>query len=244
MTSLAYLIPGTGLDEEEPSRRERVANELVREEVRVLVPDRGPRSIESAVEEEWAAVAILRLIEAHEEEFDAFVIGCFGDPGLAGARELTDRPVVGPAMASFHTAAQVADRFSCLTILDSTVPLTRRLVASSGLEDRLASLRVVDAPVLDIDHGSKELVQRMIEAGQAAVEEDGAEALVPGCMSLAFMRVHEEVAEAVGVPFIDPVGVALETAATWARHGIAPSSRTYPSADRSRLEELFDATGP
>jgi len=239
MVSLAYLVPGVGLDEEELNRRERIANEIVRDDVTVLEAGEGPLSIENTVEEEWSVPGVLKLVADREDEFDAFVIGCFGDPGLAGARELTDVPVVGPAAASFHTAAQVADRFSCLTILDSTTPLTRRLVHEYGLDDRLASVRVVEAPVLDIDHDSDELVDDMIAVGEAAIESDGAEALVPGCMSLSFTQVHDRISDVLGVPFLDPVTLGLETAALYARHNITQSPTTYPKADRSKLDGLL-----
>jgi allantoin racemase len=242
MVTVGYLVPGTGLDEAELSRREATANELVGDgvDVAVVAAAEGPPAIETTVEEEWAAVGIHRLVDAHEADTDAFVIGCFGDPGLHGARELTDRPVVGPAQASFHTAAQLADRFACLTILESTAPLTRRLAAAYGLEDRLTGVPVVEAPVLDIDHGSEALVDDMIAAGRRAVA-DGAEALVPGCMSLSFMRVHDEVSDALGVPFVDPVSVSLATAATYARHGLTQSRAAYPRADRGRLDGLAGA---
>lgn len=239
MVSLAYLVPGVGLDDKELNRRERIANELIRDDVTVLEAGEGPLSIESTVEEEWSVTGVLKLVADHEDEFDAFVIGCFGDPGLAGARELTDVPIVGPAAASFHTAAQVADRFSCLTILDSTTPLTRRLVHEYGLDNRLASVRVVEAPVLDIDHDSDKLIEDMITVGEAAVEEDGAEALVPGCMSLSFMQVHDQISDALGVPFLDPVTLGLETASLYARHGITQSPAAYPKADRGKLDGLL-----
>lgn len=241
MATLAYLVPGVGLDDEELERRERIANDLVSDDVRIIEAGEGPLSIESSVEEEWSTVGVMKLVAEHEDRFDAFVIGCFGDPGMAAARELTDVPVVGPAAASFHTAAQLADRFSCITILESTQPFTRRLVHEYGLGDRLASVPVVEAPVLEIDHSSDALVEDMIAAGRAAVEEDGAEALVPGCMSLSFMQVHDEIAAELGVPFVDPVTVGLETASTWARHGITHSRETFPEADRSKLDGLLGA---
>jgi allantoin racemase len=240
MVSVAYLVSSRGHGEDELARREQIANDLVAADVSMVPVDDGPQSVESTVEEEWAAAGLLRLIERHEDEFDAFFVGCFGEPGLAAARELADAPVVGSASATFHTAAQVADRFSCLTILDATAPMARRQVHEMGLADRLASVRVVEAPVLDIDHGSEKLAERMTAVGRAAVEEDGAEALVPGCMSLAFARIHERIAADLSVPFLDPVTIGLETAALWARQGITQSPAAYPSPNRAKLSALFD----
>lgn len=241
MVSVGYLVSSRGHGEDELAHREKIANNLVTADVNMIPVDKGygPQSVESTVEEEWAAVGLLRLIEHHEDEFDAFFVGCFGEPGLEAARELTDTPVVGSASATFHTAAQVADRFSCLTILDATAPMARRQVHDMGLADRLASVRVVEAPVLDIDHDSEKLAEQMLAVGRAAVDEDGAEALVPGCMSLAFARIHEQIAADLSVPFLDPVTIGLETAALWARQGIMQSQAAYPAPNRDKLAALF-----
>lgn len=235
MVSVAYVVPGTGMSETEQARRERVANELVAADVTVVAADRGPPSVQNTAEEELAAAAVVRAVARRRDAFDGFLIGCFGDPGLHGARELTDAPVVGPAAASFGVATRIADRFAPLTILDATVPLTRRLLRANGVAERATPVRVVEAPVSAIDHDSQELVEAMIGVGRRAVKTDGAEALVPGCMSLSFMQATDEVSEAVGVPVVDPVTVGLESVATFARHGITQSRATYPAADRGRL---------
>jgi allantoin racemase len=58
-------------------------------------------------------------------------------------------------------------------------------------------------------------------------------------MSLSFAQRHEEIQDRVGVPFLDPATLALEQAATWARHGVAQSKRTYPSANLEKLDALL-----
>jgi allantoin racemase len=244
MPEIAYLVPGVGLDDEERTRRERIANDLCAGDVTVVAADSGPLSIEGGVEEAWCVVGELRKAHEIADEFDAVVVGCFGDPGLRPLRELLDVPVVGPAEATFYTAAQIADRFSWLTILDETVPMSREQAHEYGLAERCVSVRSVDAPVLSIDHESDELVERMVEVGRRAVEEDGAEALFPGCMSLSFAQRHDEIQGRVGVPFLDPATVALEQANAWARHGIAQSAATYPSPNMEKLEGLFGSTAP
>ena len=245
MTEVVYLVPGVGLAEEERLRRQRIANEQCVANVTVReAHEFAPRSIESAVEEAWAGLAAVRGGWAVRDEYDAVVIGCFGDPGLRPMRELLDVPVVGPAETTIHTAAQVADRFGWLTILEETVPTSHELAHEYGLADQCVSVRSVDAPVLSIDHESDELVDRMVTVGREAVEEDGAEALFPGCMSLSFAQRHEEIQERVGVPFLDPATLALEQAATWARHGVGQSKRTYPSANLEKLDALLGGADP
>lgn len=244
MVEIAYLVPGTGLDDAELDRREQIANELTTGDVRVVKADAGPLSIESSVEEAWCVVDTMRKAHEIRDEIDALVIGCFGDPGLRPLREFLDVPVVGPAEATLFTAAQVADRVSWLTILDETIPMSREQVHEYGLDEYLASVRSVDAPVESIDHESDTLVERMVEVGRQAVEEDGAEALFPGCMSLSFAQRHDEVEEQVSVPFLDPATIALEQAAFWAHHGIVQSNRAYPEPKFEKLGGLLASQTP
>jgi allantoin racemase len=236
---IGFLGATTGKEPEEVERREQVANEIVDANVSYLTVESGPLSVESDVEEAWAGVQLMPLLDEHEGDFDAFVIGCFGEPGVRPLRELTDKPVVPTAAPTLHTAAQLAGRFSVLTILDSTEPKAREQVHEHHLADKLASVRVVGASVLSVDHESDSLVDRMRETGRVAVEEDGAEALIPGCASLSFMQAHDELSEALGVPFLDPVRIALATAELWARHGITHSSAAYPPAPRDKLDGLL-----
>ncbi|MCD2476476.1 aspartate/glutamate racemase family protein, partial [Staphylococcus aureus] len=67
-------------------------------------PASGPVSIESHFDEVVSAVGVAETVRAGEREggIDAYVIACFGDPGLAAARELTRAPVIGIAEAAFH----------------------------------------------------------------------------------------------------------------------------------------------
>ncbi|OTF01944.1 aspartate/glutamate racemase family protein [Halorubrum sp. SD683] len=242
MVDVCYLVPGVGLPDDEKQRRERVANELTPDHVDVTVLEAegpGPTSIESAVEEYWCVVGSMKTAHRVQSEFDALVIGCFGDPGIRALRELLSIPVVGPAEATIHTASMVADRFTWLTILEATAPMSHEQAHEHHLADRCVSVRSVDAPVESIDHGDDDLVERMVSEGKAAVEEDGAEALFPGCMSLSFAQRHDEIEERVGVPFLDPASIALEQAAAWARHGVAQSPKTYPEPKFEKLGDLL-----
>lgn len=244
MVDICYLVPGVGLPGDEKQRREQIANDLTPRNVNVSVIEAdgpGPTSIESAVEEAWCVVGTMQTAHRIQNEFDAIVIGCFGDPGLRPLRELLGIPVVGPAEATIHIAAQVADRFSWLTILEETVPTSYEQAHEHHFSERCISVRSVDAPVESIDHDSTELVDRMIETGRLAVEEDGAEALFPGCMSLSFAQQYKTVQENLGVPFLDPASIALEQASAWARHGIVQSPRTYPEPKFEKLGDLFDS---
>ena len=82
-------------------------------EIVAVSPEFGPESIESYYDEQVAACGVLDEVRKGEAEgVDAYVIACYGDPGLHAAREVTEKPVVGIAEASFYTASMVAARFT------------------------------------------------------------------------------------------------------------------------------------
>lgn len=236
---IAFLGATTGKEPDEIQRREDVANQMVSANVTYLTVDSGPLSVESEVEEAWGGVELMPLVDEHKDDYDAFVVGCFGEPGVRSLRELTDKPIVPTAAPTLHTAAQLGTRFSVLTILDSTEPKAREQVHEHHLTSQLASVRVVDAPVLSVDHESDSLVDRMRETGRLAVEEDGAEVVIPGCASLSFMQAHEDLTESLGIPFLDPVRIGLATAQMWAQHGISHSPAAYHPAPREKLDGLL-----
>ncbi len=232
---IAYVGSTVGHSQAEIERRESIANSLVDAEITYLRPDFGPESVESRVETALSARLIVQLINKNATEFDGFLIGCFGEPGLEAARELVDKPVIGSASSAFHIAAQVGDSASCITVLDSVVPLIRDRIAATGLENVITDVRAIDVPIHDVDSDSNTLVNNMVMAGVNAVEEREIDAIIPGCMSLSFARENATIAERVGIPVIDPVVTGLETTCLAVRHGLIPSKHAYPSPPDDKL---------
>ncbi len=92
-------------------------------EVDCVSPDFGSRLIEGHAEEATAAAATLEAIARECDRDEAFVIACFGDPGLAASRELADVPVIGIAEAAMHLSCLVAHRFSIVSVLPRVKPM-------------------------------------------------------------------------------------------------------------------------
>ena len=92
------------------------------------------------------------------------MIGCYGDPALYAAREISPVPVVGTAEASMLMACPVAYRFSVVTVLPRVRPLIEDIVRMHGLESRCASVRTTPLSVLDCerdpDAAAREIVKR------------------------------------------------------------------------------------
>lgn len=198
------------------------------------VPD-GPASIESSYEELMAVPATLDGIRRAEADgLDAVIIGCYGDPGLEAARELVSIPVIGPGESSMLLAASLGHRFSVITILDSVIASQELQAYKAGVRDKLASVRATDIPVLSLMKDRDATLRRVIEVGRRAVEEDRADALTLGCMTMSFLDVAEEVSAALGVPVINAGRTALKAAEMLVSMELSHSKRAFPTPPKLR----------
>jgi allantoin racemase len=231
---IVYLIPGpmhlTVLGSAEVRRREQKLRDwsAAGTDVSVRTVDSGPASIESNYEEYLSIPPTAKLLAQIESEgHDAAVLGCFGDPGLDGLREISDMLVVGPAAASVALATTLGHRFSIVTVTASIVPALRRLVWDAGALDALASVRYIETSVIGLnqDHGAA--LERMLVQGRAAVEQDGADVLVLGCMSMGFLDVAEQMTAELGVPVINPAKAGLKIAEATLALGLTHSRHAY-----------------
>jgi allantoin racemase len=189
----------------------------------------APPSIESAYDAARSVPALLDLAhKAETEGVDAMVIGCFSDPGLEAIREIVAMPVIGPGAAALHLAAQLGTRFSLITPSAAHGGRTLARMRELGLEARFTSVRGMGMAVLDLARDRAGALARIAEAGRHAVEQDGADILVLGCMSMAFLDVTGELQAEIGVPVVNPVLAALKTAEAVALMGLGHSKRAYP----------------
>lgn len=247
---IAYLVPApmhlTALGAKELERREGKLRQWCQPgtEVVVRAADAGPASIESMYEEYLTVPATARLLtEVVQEGYDAAIVGCFGDPGLDAFREISDMLVVGPAAASTALATTLGHRFSYITVTASVVPALRRLAWEAGSADALASVRHIETSVLEVNQNHEAAVGRMLEQGRLAVESDGADVLVLGCMSMGFLDVAEEMTAELGVPVVNPSRASLHIAEATVALGLTHSRRAYMTPPKieagTKLADLY-----
>jgi allantoin racemase len=223
----------------EPRRRTAFLEEHALPGTAVTVRPAAPArdGIEGAWDAVVAGPAIVRgVLAAEAEGFDAAIVGCFSDPALDAAREAVSIPVVGPGAASVMLALQTADRFSVLSPGAGGGARTRAFLRGLGLESRLASVRGVGLSVPEMARAAAEgaldaAIAKIAAPARACVEEDGAEALIFGCMSMAFLDPTPAVAAAAGAPVINPVLAALRLAETLASLGLSHSRLRWPKAE-------------
>ncbi len=204
---------------------------LIRLEVACI--DKGTASIESNYDEALNVPYILRKVKwAEENDYDAVVLDCFGDPGLDAARELVEIPVIGANQAAIHMASQLAGRFSVINILPETEHLIRSLIMKYGLIQNLASIRTIHIPVLELESNPELTVEKAVKAAEKAVLEDGAYSVVLGCtgMSPLVDAIKTHFTElGVHVPIIEPLRAAIYTAAAVVLSGLSHSKVAFMS---------------
>lgn len=194
--------------------------------------DVGPSSIESEYDEALSVPDTLRkCVAAEQDGAHAIIIDCLGDPGVKPARELLRIPVFGPGEAAMHMAAPLGEKFSVVTVLDSVCPMINNNARSYGLFDKLASIRVVNTPVLEIEKNPQKLFRDLGREAIAAVREDKAHAIVLGCTG--FFGCAEVIMDMLEkefgqyIPVIDPVPAAIVTAIGVLKLDLSHSKRTY-----------------
>ncbi len=181
-------------------------------EVFAVSPSMGPQSIESHYDESLAVPGVLEEVIKGErqEEADAFIIACFGDPGLWAAREATAKPVVGIAEAAIATAKLIAPNFSIVSVLNRSKRMTEEILHMHGAERWCRSIRSTGLSVLDFGRDPKIGLRALTEESIKAVKEDGAECILLGCAG--FVDFVEELQKKLGVPVLDGVTPAVKLA--------------------------------
>jgi allantoin racemase len=201
-------------------------------ELSLVSLDKGPASIESRYEAALAVPDIVaKIVQAEKAGMDAVIVDCMDDPGVEAGRELVSIPVIGPAETSMHAAAILGHKFSIICALDPDVAVFEQHAARFGMSDRLASVRAVQIPVLELDDRAR-AVSALVEQSVKAVKEDGAHVLIFGCTGMAGMaKGVEDGLRKQGitdVPVVDPPIIALKIAEALADVRLSHSKRTYP----------------
>lgn len=163
------------------------------------------------------AIALEMLAEQHDA-VDAAIIAAFGDPGLFGARELFDIPVVGLAEAAMLTACMVARRFAIVTFARALGPWYEDCVAMHGLRERCAGILCLDSPFASVTEVAEEKEALLIELANRAVTERDADAVILAGAPLTGLA--HRVASRIPVPVIDQVAAAVKQAEALAALGL------------------------
>lgn len=193
----------------------------------------GPLSIEGPVDGARAVPWMLdRIASAEAGGTDAHVIACFDDTGLDAARCLARAPVVGIGEAAAHAATLIADRFAIVTSVPEALPVLRGNLARYGFAARCAGLRAAGVPVLAIDRGTPAALTAIRAQVRAALDDDGADAIVLGCAGMATLAAA--LSDEFGVPVIEGIAAGVALAGALAQAGLVTSKRGAYATPRDK----------
>lgn len=210
-----------------------------------LVPLTAPRGvpyIATRAEAQIGGAIALEMLAEHQHDVDAAIIAAFGDPGLFGARELFDIPVVGMAEGAMLTACMLGRRFSIVTFARALGPWYQECVEMHGLRDRCASIRMLDGAFRSISNVQDEKEALLVELANRAVREDEADVVILAGAPLAGLA--NKVKSKIPVPVVDQIAAAVKQAEGLAT--LAPrkaTAGTFRRPDPKPTIGLPDALG-
>lgn len=170
----------------------------------------GVAYIETRFEALIGAYATAQVAAEHCAGHDAVIVAAFGDPGLAGLREVLPVPVLGMTESALATACLLGHRFSIIAISQRIQAWYRETVEANGLVGRLASIRALDRPLDAIDSVQSDHAEALRRLCERAVDEDGAEVIVLAGAPLAGLA--RAMRDQLPVPVVDGVSSAVRHA--------------------------------
>lgn len=171
---------------------------------------RGMPYIASRAEAQIGGTILLEMLAETHHDADAAIIAAFGDPGLIGARELFDMPVVGMSEAAMLTACMLGRTFAIVTFTEALSPWYQDCVAMHGLQSRCAGVHALSAPVASIVDVQEQMAEALVVLANRAVAETRADVVILSGAPLAGLT--DRVKDRVPVPIVDPVQAAVKLA--------------------------------
>jgi allantoin racemase len=176
---------------------------------------RGPYTVEGALDAALAVAGMLEAVAAYSDPFDAVVVACFSDPGVEALRLLVQVPVVGIGAASFMQAGFIGQRFAIVTPAVGTPARYAAVAAAMGLTRQFLGTYQTSLSVADFESDDASVLEALVFHAQQAVK-DGADCLLFGCAGIADqIRAPEE---RVGVTCVASVAAGVTQAIACARH--------------------------
>jgi len=175
-----------------------------------MTAQRGVPYIATRAEAAIGATAALEMLAERRGDIDAAIVAAFGDPGLGGARELFDFPVVGMAEAAMLTACMLGRSFGIVSFSRSLEPWFAEIVAWHGLSSRCAAIRTLDEGFHSIDDVQVEKEQVLVDLALRTVKNDDADVIILAGAPLAGLA--NKIRDRVPVPLVDGIQAAVTMA--------------------------------
>ncbi len=179
-------------------------------ELLAMTAPRGVPYIATRAEAAIGSVVMLEMLAEKRGTFDAAIVAAFGDPGLGGARELFDFPVVGMAEAAMLVACTLGRKFAIVSFARALEPWFAEIVDWHGLAGRCAAIRTLDEAFRSIDEVQEEKEQLLVDLAIGTVRNDGADVVILAGAPLAGLA--NKIKARVPVPLVDGIQAAVTMA--------------------------------
>lgn len=177
---------------------------------------RGFPYISNRAEAQIAGAIVLDMLAERAGQYDAAIVAAFGDPGLFGARELFDRPIVGMSEAAMLTACMLGKKFGIVSFTTQMGPWYRECVENHGLMGRCAGVFCLTEPFSSVTDVAAEKQEALVTLAGEAVGWGADVVILAGAPLAGLARL---VASDIPVPVVDQIQAALRQAETLAALG-------------------------
>lgn len=189
------------------------AGKLVASPGTELLPMTAPRGVPYIATRAEAAIGSAVMLEMLAEKrgtFDAAICAAFGDPGLGGARELFDFPIVGMAEAAMLVACTLGRKFAIVSFAKALEPWFAEIVDWHGMSGRCAAIQMLDSAFTNINDVAEEKEQLLVDLANRVVTHNGADVVILAGAPLAGLAT--KLRERVPVPLVDGIQAAVTMA--------------------------------
>lgn len=155
----------------------------------------------------------LRCEQAEKEGYDAVIMHCCSDPGLAEARGRVSIPVIGPGEATLRSGAMLGQAIGMTVPSNESVAHHKQQVEALGLTDRVIGLEPIKLPIGPYSKQDPRAMTDELSAAATRLAEQGADVICPSGLAFIPTRVSaSEVSRRVGLPVLNPALLAIRAA--------------------------------
>ena len=162
----------------------------------------GPAAIQGEKDGIAAVPGLLAEIEKNAG-CDGFIIGCFDDTGLAEARLVSRKPIIGIGQSAFHMAALRHGKFCVLTTLEVSVPVIKQNIETQGFGNLCKDVMASGIPVLELENNPVDAINTLSECIKIIEDQDPDIAVVLGCAGMT--NVCKKLQARHNVYLLDPI---------------------------------------
>lgn len=213
MGTIYYYLPDVGFDAAEKERRIKLMQPHLPSgySITFSTPPEGPEFVdfdddvlkaEKAVKEHFPTIG--------PEDCDALMLGEALDAVLGIIRPLARVPVVAPGEEALRLAALVGKPTTIIVMNQLDKGLAQTFVDETEVKPEIASIKSMNVPLRELVGDLEMAKEVLVRVAREAANEDGAQAIFLGAMTLNTLGMSEQLRNELGIPVFDPLRVGLK----------------------------------